>query len=237
MFPFCPGIWRYRIERLGDSHQSHFVQVVTSTTAAGASDEFSVRLFSNVEETRVVNLGQMPLILYAEVKKGVSPVLDADVEATIVAGTLKWNVRLFDGGNGGMLTTLLNCPVTFCCKRSHIRFLFKFENRSWYHWRGWGLLTLHNSTLFHSNYNSGSHCKSKNISVSHQVCWNGLDYRWKWPVVRRCSIILLVLPIHVRRKATERGGAVLWQPHDSRLDPAQNYVVQWASGGLVFGED
>lgn len=95
------GNWKYRIERLGDSHQSHFVQVVTSTTSATAADEFSVRLFSNVEETRAVNLSQMPLILYAEVKRGMSPVLEADVEATIVAGTIKWNMKMFDGGNGG----------------------------------------------------------------------------------------------------------------------------------------
>lgn len=97
------GIWRYRIERLGDSHQSHFVQVVTSTMASNAADEFSVRLFSNVEETRAVNLSQMPLILYADVKRGMSPVLEADVEATIFAGTQKWSVRLFDSGNGGEL--------------------------------------------------------------------------------------------------------------------------------------
>lgn len=110
LFSFV-GIWRYRIERLGDSHQSHFVQVVTSTMAANAGDEFSVRLYSNVEETRSVNLSQMPLILYAEVKRGMSPVIDAEVEATIFAGTLKWNVRLFDSGNGGELRVIE--PVRF----------------------------------------------------------------------------------------------------------------------------
>ncbi|CAL8076188.1 unnamed protein product [Orchesella dallaii] len=96
-----PGIWRYSMERLGDSHQSHFVQVVTTTTSASSSsDEFSVRVFSNAGESRVVNLTQSPLILYTEVKRGISPVIDADVEASITAGTTKWSLKLLDNGNG-----------------------------------------------------------------------------------------------------------------------------------------
>jgi hypothetical protein len=99
----CEGIWHYRIERLGDSHQSHFVQVVTSTGLLNANEELTVRVFSNAEEeeSRGVNLSQKPLILYAEVKKSNSPVLQAEVEAFIVAGTVKWSVKLFDSGNGG----------------------------------------------------------------------------------------------------------------------------------------
>ncbi|XP_021963346.1 calcium-activated chloride channel regulator 2 [Folsomia candida] len=97
-----PGIWRYRIERLGDSHQSHFVQVVTNTLATNmAHEEVTVRVFSNVDdEARGANLSQMPLILYASVKRGLSPVIDAEVECLIVAGTHKWSIKLWDNGNG-----------------------------------------------------------------------------------------------------------------------------------------
>jgi len=80
------------------------VQVITSTTEESASKEFSVRVFSNVEDTRSVDLSLQPLIMYAEVKKGMSPVLGADVEAFIRAGNTKWSVKLYDSGNGGTFT-------------------------------------------------------------------------------------------------------------------------------------
>ncbi len=60
-----PGVWRYRIERLADSHQSHFVQVVTKTS----SEDLTVRLYSNVRENRVANLTQTPLIIFTEVSQ------------------------------------------------------------------------------------------------------------------------------------------------------------------------
>ncbi|CAG7818395.1 unnamed protein product [Allacma fusca] len=91
-----PGVWRYRIERLADSHQSHFVQVVTKST----SEDLSVQLYTNVPTDRVANLSATPLILYVEVKRQNSPVIDADVEALIVTGNKKWTVRLLDNGNG-----------------------------------------------------------------------------------------------------------------------------------------
>jgi hypothetical protein len=37
-------------------------------------------------------------------KKQNSPVIDADVEATIVAGSKKWTIKLLDNGNGGEFT-------------------------------------------------------------------------------------------------------------------------------------
>jgi len=52
------------MERLADSHQSHFVQVVTKTS----SDDLSARLYTNMYEPgKVANLTATPLILYAEV--------------------------------------------------------------------------------------------------------------------------------------------------------------------------
>ena len=36
-----------------------------------------------------------------QVKRKNSPVIDADVEALIVAGNKKWTVKLLDNGNGG----------------------------------------------------------------------------------------------------------------------------------------
>ncbi|CAG7835179.1 unnamed protein product [Allacma fusca] len=93
-----PGLWTYRIERLGDSHQSHFVQVVT--VGSRSQEELSVRIFSNIDETRVVDLSMGPLILFADVKKGNAPVIGADVEAIITASDTKWSTKLLDSGNG-----------------------------------------------------------------------------------------------------------------------------------------
>lgn len=78
-------------------------QVVTNTLATNmAHEEVTVRVFSNVDdEARGANLSQMPLILYASVKRGLSPVIDAEVECLIVAGTHKWSIKLWDNGNGG----------------------------------------------------------------------------------------------------------------------------------------
>lgn len=80
----------------GDSHQSHFVQVLSS--GGKNAEDMTVRIFSNVDETRVVNLTRKALILYAEVKRGNSPVIGADVVATING---KWSTSLLDSGNGG----------------------------------------------------------------------------------------------------------------------------------------
>jgi len=80
----------------GDSHQSHFVQVLSS--GGTNAEDMTVRVFSNVDETRVVNLTLTALVLYAEVKRGNSPVLEADVVAVING---KWSVSLLDSGNGG----------------------------------------------------------------------------------------------------------------------------------------
>ncbi|OXA62643.1 Calcium-activated chloride channel regulator 1 [Folsomia candida] len=71
--------------------------VVTRTS----SEDLSVRLYTNVELDKVANLSAIPLALFVEVKhKKISPVIDADVEATIVAGNKKWTVKLLDNGNG-----------------------------------------------------------------------------------------------------------------------------------------
>lgn len=40
-------------------------------------------------------------ILLQVKQKRNSPVIDADVEATIVTGNKKWTLRLLDNGNGG----------------------------------------------------------------------------------------------------------------------------------------
>jgi hypothetical protein len=58
-----PGVWRYRIDRLADSHQSHFIQVVTKTS----SEDLTTRLYTNVELDRPANLSSTPLVLYVEV--------------------------------------------------------------------------------------------------------------------------------------------------------------------------
>lgn len=181
VFCFVKGIWRYRIERLGDSHQSHFVQVVTSTTASNAVDEFNVRLYSNVDETRAVNLSQMPLILYADVRRGMSPVLEADVEATVMAGTLKWNVRLFDSGNGGEKKNYMNNGGMQCLCNIIYHFIFNdpifivIFNRSRYHGWRWNILSLYYSTCFHSEYLARDFGKSENVSVRFEIRGNGLD--------------------------------------------------------------
>ena len=43
-----------------------------------------------------------------QVKRQNSPVIDADVEALIVAGNKKWTVRLLDNGNGGQHDSIPN---------------------------------------------------------------------------------------------------------------------------------
>ncbi len=99
----------------GDSHQSHFVQVLSS--GGSHAEDMTVRLFTNVEGTRVVNLSQMPLILYAEVKRGNSPVLGADVVALING---EWSVSLLDSGNGGekaglkKIFSFIECHLFIC---------------------------------------------------------------------------------------------------------------------------
>jgi len=57
-------VWRYRIERLADSHQSHFIQVVTKTSSEG----LTARLFTNMHEWgKVANLSVNPLAIYVDV--------------------------------------------------------------------------------------------------------------------------------------------------------------------------
>lgn len=94
--------------------------MVTQQAISGLADEITARVYSNVDdEARGVNLSQMPLILYTEVKRGLSPVIDAEVEAMIVAGTHKWSVKLFDNGNGGELSPSFQ-----------LNFLFQHKNRT-----------------------------------------------------------------------------------------------------------
>ena len=75
--------------------------IAQAQAVAHQQQELVVKLFSNVEATRVVNFDTTPLILYADVKRGNSPVLGADVVATING---KWVVKLLDNGNGGKWT-------------------------------------------------------------------------------------------------------------------------------------
>ncbi|ROT86008.1 hypothetical protein C7M84_022878 [Penaeus vannamei] len=75
------GLWTYKVENRADSHQGLYVQV---TAKRNASTGLQVRLWTN-SGSRPINSSDpsAPVIVYAEVKDGVAPILDARVVAKL----------------------------------------------------------------------------------------------------------------------------------------------------------
>ena len=98
--------WTYSLERLPatDSSNQHTVQVVSGPR--DAAEQLAVRLWTNLEHYAVEVSQHTPVILYAEVKLGAAPVVEAAVTAEILAinqsgfVSALHRVPLLDGGNG-----------------------------------------------------------------------------------------------------------------------------------------
>ncbi|XP_065576990.1 calcium-activated chloride channel regulator 1-like isoform X3 [Artemia franciscana] len=95
-----PGLWSYVVERDGTSKQPHIVKVTTRQFSAHG-EKLSVKIFTSVE-TAEGNATIEPIKLFAEVKQGRQPVLNAKVEATVTSNQHSFAVPipLFDNGNG-----------------------------------------------------------------------------------------------------------------------------------------
>lgn len=86
-------------------------QPVTTTTQI-YDDAITVQAWTNVKR-QPVNASQSPILLYAEVKRGQSPVVDAKVTALVYPPTESENatvqgpfiVQLYDKGTGGTVHT------------------------------------------------------------------------------------------------------------------------------------
>lgn len=107
------GLWAYSVENRADSHQGLYVQV---TAKRNSSSGLSVRLWTS-SGSRPVNSSDpsSPVRLYAEVKVGVAPVMNARVVAKLQrlgTNATGSNYRpiyldLFDNGIGGELYSCL----------------------------------------------------------------------------------------------------------------------------------
>ncbi|XP_064104872.1 calcium-activated chloride channel regulator 1-like [Macrobrachium nipponense] len=75
------GIWQYRVENRADSHQGLIIQV---TGSESGNRKISLRLWTSSGDS-VVNMtdSSMPVIVYAEVREGVMPILNAKVSARL----------------------------------------------------------------------------------------------------------------------------------------------------------
>ena len=98
--------WTYSLERLPaeDNSNQHTVQVVSGPR--DDKEEVQVRFWTNLEQHAVEVSAKSPVIIYAEVKLGQSPVVEAGVVAEILAinqsGFLTplHQIPLYDNGNG-----------------------------------------------------------------------------------------------------------------------------------------
>ncbi|CAL4188735.1 unnamed protein product, partial [Meganyctiphanes norvegica] len=79
-----PGLWKYKVENLADSHQALYVQVTSRPRSTTDSPEISVRGWSNHPDAQV-NASDISLLLalYAEVTADNGAVEGANVTATI----------------------------------------------------------------------------------------------------------------------------------------------------------
>ena len=99
--------WQYLIEWYpGGSADQRSLVKMTSQPRYG-EDDIVVHIWSNSHLSQDIVNSQKPLAIYAQVIKGPSPVLNADVTVTITvtkpdgAGNT-FNLRLVDDGTGGM---------------------------------------------------------------------------------------------------------------------------------------
>ena len=112
-FTFQPEMlgteWQYLIEWYpGGSSNQHSLVKMTSQPRFG-EDDIVVHIWSNSHLSQDIVNSQKPLAIYAQVIKGPSPVLNADVTVTITVTKTngngnKFNLRLLDDGSGGMCT-------------------------------------------------------------------------------------------------------------------------------------
>lgn len=95
-----PGRWEYEIDNLAASHNSIFVQVVSSPTSS-TRDTIRVQMWTNALDSGTLNATDSPLILYTSVMHGDSPVVDAEVYAVVSRQDgSRVRVRLVDNGLG-----------------------------------------------------------------------------------------------------------------------------------------
>lgn len=75
------GLWTYSVENRADSHQGLYIQV---TAKRNSSLGLQVRLWTS-SGSRPINSSDpsTPVVIYAEVKAGVAPIMDARVVATL----------------------------------------------------------------------------------------------------------------------------------------------------------
>lgn len=98
------GSWTYTIDRINGNPQPHFVQVM-ATVRRGATSAIIVKAWI---EHKLNRLGNGPIIVYVEVKKGDLPVSDALVEMTVTRPESLCDtptkceqvLRIFDTGSG-----------------------------------------------------------------------------------------------------------------------------------------
>ena len=98
--------WTYSLERLPshDSSNQHTVQVVSGPR--DTKENMEIRFWTNLENHAVEVSNKSPIIIFAELKLGQSPVVDAGVTAEILAinqsGFLTplYQIPLYDNGNG-----------------------------------------------------------------------------------------------------------------------------------------
>ena len=98
--------WTYSLERLPaeDSSNQHTVQVVSGPR--DVKEDMKMRFWTNLEHHAVEVSKDSPIIIFAEIKLGQSPVVDAGVTAEILSinqsGFLTplYQIPLYDNGNG-----------------------------------------------------------------------------------------------------------------------------------------
>lgn len=119
-------------------------QPATTTPTQIQDEAITVQAWTNVAR-KPVNASNTPILLYAEVRRGLSPVLDAKVTALVYPpkggqenGTTESHgpfvVQLFDKGTGG--TYQRHLALEFQTK------LIFTQNRSGYYEGGWNLFGL-----------------------------------------------------------------------------------------------
>lgn len=98
--------WTYSLERLPstDNINRHTVQVGSSPR--NPKEQIGIRLWTNLDSHAVTVSADKPVVIFAEVKLGQAPIVDANVIAEIQAinqsGFLTpvYNIPLYDNGNG-----------------------------------------------------------------------------------------------------------------------------------------
>lgn len=98
------GSWTYTIDRFNGNPQPHYVQVM-ATVRKGATSAITANAWIEFKRNK---LGNGPIIVFVEVKKGDLPVIDALVEMTIIRPEAQCEtpskceqmLRIFDTGSG-----------------------------------------------------------------------------------------------------------------------------------------